>query len=346
MGGNLFNAPRINNQDYENLIEFFSKEFKSINIDILIPRSFKNKETHGDLDIIVQGDTLSTEQLMEMFELKKDQVSRNSSTISILYKGQYQVDLCFHPEERFQSAYDYNRNSDSGNIIGRIANALGFKYGHKGLIYPVKLGSCEVLGEVLISQDTQKIITFLGFDYDQWNAGFYDEQELFQWLINSKYFNPHIFKYETLNHINRVRNKKRPVYASLVKYLETLHNDEKQYYKCSNNKSEYLWNALIVFDNISVMSEIEKLIQTAKFKKKANAFFNGSLVMEETGLTGIELGEVIKTFQVQVEEKFNTKSLGLSWTQFIMWYEDNTFADEHVMDLFIRWYDEVYQKSV
>jgi hypothetical protein len=342
MGGKLFNAPRISNDDYHSLIEFFSNEFKSIGIDTLVPYSFKSKDSHGDLDIIVEGPVIPKEKLMEMFKLDKDQVSQNSSVISIYYQGKYQVDLCFHPEESFQSAHDYNRNGDCGNMVGRIAHMMGFKYGHRGLLYPVRLSDCDELGEVLISRDTGAIHRFFDLDHDDWIEGFDNEMDLYHWVIRSKYFNPEMFKFENLNHINRVRNKKRPVYAGFVEFLETslpsLYPD-RVYIEPSGNKAEYLWKAVLEF-NTDTLETINNMIYHARRVKRTHDTFNGNHVREATGLEGGELGKIIKAFENSVRKDFELPEGKDAWVGHVLQY-----SHFGMMYRFKNWYRQ-YQNNV
>ncbi len=347
MGGKLFSAPRISNDDYHQLIAFFSTKFKELGRDVLFPESFKNKDSHGDLDIIVEGDVIPAEKLMEIFKLEKAQVSRNSDVISIYYQGKYQVDLCFHPKESYRSAYEYQRGGDAGNMVGRLAHALGFKYGHKGLLYPVKLSDCEALGEVVISSDTKKIHEFLDLDHDVWNEGFESPQAMYQWIIASKYFNPSMFAFENLNHINRIRNKKRPVYAGFVEYLENLGSwsDPGIYFEIPKNKSEYFWNSLIYFDNIQILHEINSLLSSYQSNKKANVIFNGYDIKETLFLDGKELGKVFNLFKEYCLSELRHEST--RYTNSDRWERYRLDNDKQtiVMKL-IHWYQNIYLKKL
>lgn len=347
MGGKLFNAPRINNDDYHQLISYFSSKFKELGRDSLYPESFKNKDSHGDLDIIVEGDVIPAEELIKIFELEKSQVSRNSDVISIYYKGKYQVDLCFHPKDSYRSAYEYQRGSDAGNCVGRLCHALGFKYGHKGLLYPIKLSDSEALGEVVISSDTKKIHEFLDLDHDVWNDGFENPEAMYQWIMKSKYFNPSMFAFENLNSVNRIRNKKRPVYAGFVEYLENNVRDEEgdePYFEIPKNKNEYFWNALIHFNSINVLNKIKDMLSDHRDAKDAHEIFNGNDIRELLSIEGKELGKVYKSFMnfmLKKSESFMSKAYSdhERWIYFRLAY-----SKPELHSRLVDWYKNIYLK--
>jgi len=294
MGGNLFATPKINHEKYLHLISFFKSKFEELGRDVRFPESYKGKRLHGDLDIILGGEVIPAEELQKIFNLKENEVSRNTSVISILYDGA-QVDLAFHPLEDFESAYNYYRNSDAGNLMGVMFKKLSLKFGAKGLSFPVKLGDAEKLGEVLISKNIKEILEFGGFDYNKWKAGFETPEELYEWITQSKFFNREFFAFEALSHQNRIRNRKRPGYAGFLVWLE----DRKfsNPFEPAKNKSEYLFQSLVHFGNFTALEQINNLLFEYRRRKDANKLFNGGLLLEWTGLTGKDLGRVMAGFR-------------------------------------------------
>jgi hypothetical protein len=298
---------------------------------------------HGDIDFVCKGDPIKREQIFEIFG--PVDVSRNGKTVSILYKG-VQIDLSFHMNEDFDSAFDFYRLGDVGQIAGRLAHSLGFKYGHRGLIYPVKLSDSEELGEVVINRSTEKIMKFLDLDYEQWKIGFNDSEEMFHWMMKSKYFNPEIFKFENLNNINKVRNKKRPMYAALVKFLEEYcikDEEEESWFEPTKNKTEYLWNALIHFGNIGVLKQISELIEYAANSKTANSIFNGNDIMELAFIEGKELGKVYSAFKQHcIDHAPLWMKLGDDIDIWVLHRFTSTKEDMHSQ--FMSWYKNIYLK--
>ena len=100
MGGNIFkDCQRINRDEYRRISNEVSRVLEYAGRKILIPDSFKNKETHGDLDVIVEGAAMDSAKLVDLFNLQPDWISRNTSVISIYFEGKYQVDLAFHQQK-------------------------------------------------------------------------------------------------------------------------------------------------------------------------------------------------------------------------------------------------------
>lgn len=298
MGGKLFNAERMPQSKYDELVQIFTDTFTNIGRRVLVPESFHDKKDHGDLDLIIEGDVIPVSVLSALFDHEPHLFSQNSSVISVHWNSAYQVDMAFHPTENFVAAYHYNRGGDAGNIIGRIVHAMGMKYGHVGLLYPVKLGDYISLGEVVISKDTKAIMEFLDLDYQEWFDGFQNPEAMFLWVTKSKYFNPKSFQFENLNHVNRIRNRKRAVYSEFVEWLN-VREFPGSAIREGGNKAEHLWRALIHFRCMDEVSgNISAMLTSAMRQSDAAAIFNGADVMRLTQLQGMELGRVIKKFQL------------------------------------------------
>lgn len=295
MGGKLFSAERIDNSQYNFLVNYFKNKFEAMGRKVLVPESFKSKETHGDIDLIIEGPTMDSDVLKTSFDLTDNQISRNNTVISLHYQGRWQIDCCFHPLEYLGCAYSYQRGSDVGMLVGRLWHKLGFSYGHKGLIYPVKLNDCQHLGEVPVSKSTKSIFEFLGLDHQKWLKGFENELEIYEWISSSKYFNKDFYRLEDLNSVNRVRNAKRP---SFTKFLEWCKDKEfENNFIPSKNKSENLWSAIVHFERFDLLAEINLVLKSYHRRQAANKRFNGLVAIEATGLQGKALGASLVAFR-------------------------------------------------
>ncbi len=329
MGGNIFkNGSRLSRDEYQRVSEVVTSKLQHLGRETLIPETFWEKEDYGDLDVIVKGNVIAIETLLEEFNLQPDQISKNSTVISFFFEGKYQVDLSFYSENNFLSAYNYCRNSDCGNLLGRICHHLGFSFGHSGLIYPVNLSDNEQLGFVEISRDIEQVLNFLGLDYQKWKIGFANKEELFGWVASSPYFNPSIYQFENLNHVNRVRNRKRPIFAAFIDWLAE--NPIQNEFVPGRNKAEYFWNAVLFFDCAEVFKKIEAMLYTRRITKEANKIFNGDLVREWTGLEGKELGAVLAGFKQHCMMFWSG-----CWPSFF-----SGRKPEDVKEMFLNWYKE------
>jgi len=307
MGGKLlqsvWNLPekRLSNDEYSSFKSAVSDKLseifpKSVRIDSA--PAIRSKESHGDLDIICGVDHyFNSKQLIEdAFGVK---VHANSNVLSFPVDG-FQVDITFVPIDEFQSSIDYTSWGDASNLVGRIAHKFGLHHGHVGLSFWIRQGLFDkslmfldndhVMEKLILTRDFSIILPLLGFDYDRWKQGFDTNEEVYHWVASSKYFNAEIFDYESLNHINRVRNKKRAMYAGFIEWLEQ--NSWKYNRYVFQRREYYLPMWVIQFPNLKPSIEHHKVEyeQNKKFKNK----LNGELVMELLGISnGKEVGRVI-----------------------------------------------------
>jgi hypothetical protein len=307
MGGKLlqsvWNLPekRLSNDEYLSfksaISDKLSKIFpKSVRIDSA--PAIRSKESHGDLDIICGIDNFPNfNKLIEHeFGVK---VHVNSNVMSFPVDG-FQVDVTFVPIETFQSSIDYTSWGDASNLVGRIAHKFGLHHGHVGLSFWIRQGLFDkslmfldndhVMEKLILTRDFSVILPLLGFDYDRWKQGFDTNEEVYHWVASSKYFSAEIFDYESLNHINRVRNKKRAMYAGFIEWLE---KNSWKYNRHVFQRREYylpMWAEQFPQLKPSLKHHKDEYEQNKKFKSK----LNGELVMELLGISnGKEVGRVI-----------------------------------------------------
>jgi len=185
--------------------------------------SWKNKESFGDLDCLVQ--------LHPNFNIKEfiintfhpNEIFHNGNCYSFDYK-EFQIDFIICSEKYWETSIVYLKYGDLGNFMGRISKAIfGLKYGHDGLSFSlIAETSNQVYETINISTNSQDIFKFLGFDWDVFCKGFDMMEDIFEYVKTSKYFNAKLFDFEELNHINRTRNRKRDGYCKFLEYIKDL----------------------------------------------------------------------------------------------------------------------------
>lgn len=277
----------------------------------------RNKESHGDLDIMVGIDHMDSgrsykdriwrnkernlvhiqEYLEELCGYKPHV---NSNVISFPYEG-FQVDITFVDHEDYQSSVNYNSWGDTSNIMGRVFHKMGLHYGHTGLSFWIRQGmyggdvswsdNDHIYEKVVLTKSMKQICEVGGFDYDVWKKGFDTQEEAYQFIAKSKYFNKEIFAFENLNNINRVRNKKRPMYAGFVEWLETASPPDSA-------DSEFLSKtaySLIFQEKFPILKEkVAKYYFEYKMTKEVKAKINGKIIVEKYGVTdGPTVGKIM-----------------------------------------------------
>lgn len=261
----------------------------------------RDKETHGDLDLIAgrfnykgctthwklkSGKTTDfSVYIQEQFGYKP---FVNDKVYSFPYKG-FQIDVTFCNMGDIPSYVSYSSWGDLGNIMGRVFHKMGLHYGHSGLSFWIRQGlfdsnlqwsdSDHLYDKVVLTKDTKEICEIGGFDYNRWKQGFDTEQEAFDFVIDSKYFNKELFELENLNHTNRTRNRKRGMYMRFIEYVA----DSNKVGEPFLGKNEY---SLIMQCRYSILQNaIDKFRLLYEVDKVVKEKINGKLVMEWCNLT-------------------------------------------------------------
>ena len=280
MGGQALKNANTERKSKEQFINIYCKVVQKLieemnihPIDIRMIDYYRDKSDFGDMDLIIskeyKNDTF-LDRLKQVFN--PIEVYPNTDVYSFDFE-KFQIDLIFIPREYLQIATTYYNYNDLGNLMGRIADKLGVRYGHTGLKFEhYVLNRSAKLATIKLSIDPRQIFEFLGYDFDRYLLGFQNIEEMFEYVVTSKYFNPKYFEYSNLNHQNRTRNKKRKTYEQ---FLEWLKNTKYSYvYEPTAEK-----NLQKIFETFPfVKSEIERVEKELRKKDIIGNKFNGNLI--------------------------------------------------------------------
>ena len=298
------------------IAEMFNTEVKGV-------KFYRHKETHGDLDLLILNNG-NLGNVAEKLKAEFGPVYSNGNVYSFEYE-KYQVDIILQPTRNWETCSDFFDYDPSGNLCGKTAHKFGLKYGFSGLVYPFRTFSGRLTSDIVISKDTKKIFDFLGFNYEHYSKGFDTVEEIFEWIINGKYFCADSFMMDNLNHIDRKRNAKRSTYQGFLEYINK-RSGELPSYKFDKNKENYIDLIDTFFPEAGFKKELEKLKLKDERNELASKKFNGKLVMEITNLTGKELGACITAFK-----KFKEDQCEISFT-------DAVLDDTDIMETFKQWF--------
>lgn len=311
MGGNALSKPSVR-VDWHGFIEIASRieqDIPSI-YQVRRVRSHSNKDDFGDGDFLIRKDALK-HRYVSLDEFKHNlsrqfkivEFARNGDILSCglpIDEGVFQIDLIFMPDEHYWSAYNYFAYDPAGNLSGKLAHSIGVRYGHEGLFINIResdIGgeqteNSHVMEKVILSKDINVINDFLGLWHEKWVKGFDDWGQIFDWIVESEFFDHRLFDLENLRHHDRVRDKKRKSYQAFLKYIKSI--DPLESYKMS--RAEQLDFAAGNFPHLRVKLEENKL--KFRVKNEIRAKFNGDLVAEWLGLEkGPELGAVLAAYK-------------------------------------------------
>ena len=306
MGGNIWKnqSLRLEKTKYFKYCEQVTNILNSFGIvdNLHIVQALRDKTDFGDMDIVLS--VKPNQDLITPLRCLLDDAGyatfTNGNVLSFLFNS-FQIDLICVPQAQYDYACKYFSFNDVGNLTGRCLKQFGFKHGWQGLYYPQRSdveestsnGSEHVVKEHLLSLDYYKTLEVAKLDIDKFKSGFNTMEEMFQWLVDSPLFIPHIFKYENLNHTNKVRDKKRKTYNSFLNWLETngWFDKDVESYKKLNKKEKRQY---VLQDFPSIQKDIEEVDDQIRVHNICKSKFNGELVMQLTNLTGKELGGLMK----------------------------------------------------
>lgn len=326
MGGNAV-APyvktvRLNVVDYKHIEEktmnLLSESFP--NTIARIVEYFSSKSDFGDIDIMYQ--TPSNEEFLEhLYSVLKDgfnaskelPVVRNGNVTSIgvptnSEENEYfQLDFLHYHKENWEHAKFFLDYNDVGNLLGRVSRFAGFKLSDKGLIFPYKDSSNQVIKDVLVTKDPRETMSILKVDKSLYDKDIDTMEDVYRLVMSSFYFVPDTFYTENMNRGLRVREKKRGAYKLFVDYL-AYNSDIATHYTYDEKETARKQALEDALNNLPDF--YHSFHQVEKDHKKNNKFkslFNGHRIMELTHLQGGELGTFIKYMKGSDEEGFMDK---------------------------------------
>ena len=229
MGGNAtkdFGTRRITKDEFNIL----TNKLKDPKYHII--KSYTNKESHGDIDVL---GTISFDEFESIIKTKFNILgivkNHNEKSYALEFNSaKFQLDYIRTAPEYLTFNYNYLSYNDLGNLIGRIASSFGFKFGHDGLFIKeffddkgntVDKTVSYIRHEKLISRDWDFALEFLGLDPKRYKEGFNSLDDIFEYVCSSKYFHKNYYNLENDNNQKRTRDKKRENINKFNKYLES-----------------------------------------------------------------------------------------------------------------------------
>jgi hypothetical protein len=262
----------------------FCNDDQMLNLPIAFIPYYENKESFGDMDILLNMSYYNYKVEGFQEKLKKvfgyNELFRNTNVWSFDYK-ELQIDLIFVQQHEFRTTIYYYAWNDLGNMMGRIANKFGTRYGSYGLSYKIKsrISGNYFSKKVFLSKDLPKIFRFLGYDYDRYMKGFKTIDEIFEYAISTKYFNPEVFQFQNLKQEDRTRNKKRNLYNKFLAYIEKNKNTFNMVY--TFKPQEQYFDYINSFFPEAELTKVREQLEAEERKfRMISERFNGNIVKE------------------------------------------------------------------
>lgn len=267
--------------------------------------AYAEKVDFGDMDVLIaEGpgyDPIALAQKLGAME-----VVRNGEVTSFglpVSEGVFQVDLICVPAASFDFALRYFSYNDLGNLLGRVAHKFGAKFGHLGLLYPLRApdNDDQMLAELEITSDFSAALALLGYDAQAYEAqraaaGFRTLEDIFDYVVTSPYVNPDIYLLENRSYRARVRDAKRPTYNKFLEWLAEQPEGSLPAFpwgeagspERQEQRRQFLETAFNQYPEFKARYEATLLM--ADRQRQARRYFNGDFVATITGLEGKELG--------------------------------------------------------
>jgi hypothetical protein len=256
--------------------------------------AYAGKESFGDMDVLLESDNMTVkvrDVLQQTFA--PNEIVKNGNCYSFDYK-QLQIDLILTPIEIFHTSLVYFSYNDLGNLMGRIYHQMGLKYGHEGLTYAVYDDEgvetdTRCLGVINVSRKFDPIFAIAGYSFERWLQGFENLEQIFEYAIDTPYFNYGIFDLENRNHRSRIRDRKRPTYTKFLEWAK----DKPAKYDWGDmsdfaDRKAFLPRINEFFPDFRV--KYDAVMEAAREKKFMRELFNGKRVSVLSGFTEQELG--------------------------------------------------------
>jgi hypothetical protein len=260
--------------------------------------SYREKESFGDLDILVSAEGFDRGEAAEAVLGGTGAVYNGPVTSFglLLQEGVFQVDLITIPEKSFEFAYSYFAWNDLGNLLGRVARSMGVVLKHEGLFFYVE-NEHGRLGEIKLTDNFADALSYLGYDYSVFDKGFDSLNDIYSYVVSSEFFGKDSFLLENRNAAGRARDRKRPVYLGFLDFCEKLTGSsvyDREFY------IERIKKHFPLFEE-----EYAKVWALEERRKQLKQKFNGKIVMELTGLSGIDLRLRMK----QLSDRFDSDQM-------------------------------------
>lgn len=299
MGGNALASQgvttrRITASEYhDHLVPSIMKRLRAIapSVEAAVIPSYEDKPDFGDVDILVNSDTLPArfvERVLGDFQPKAH--VNNGPVLSFDHDG-FQVDLIRYGQPIYGFAARYFAYNDLGNLIGRVARSMGFIFGHAGLLYPLRdpENHSQMIDKILVTRNFALALRFLGYDPRVYEGGFEDLESIYRFAASSLFYDPAVFALEARDHRSRTRDIKRPTYRAFLAWAAK-HASQPTAGNVPT-RDGHLRRARQAFPRFAVRYD-DALSEHAR-NRRFREIYNGRLVGKITGLQGRALGQAM-----------------------------------------------------
>lgn len=241
-------VPRLPPELYKKLSVQYQHILERIFERVVIPRDAPAKVDYGDIDYLVDGlrPSYAKSNIWEAVQehLKADTLLLRGGSASFAVPhpetagAHVQVDVELsvgHGTPQSAQLFEWTRfmkgDSDLMQILGVSHRPLGLVCNDQGL--HVRVPEIEPYNKkkalLFLTRSPEEVMDFYGLDAAKYQAGFTDEEDLFDWASSGRFFFQETFESRTEKHNDRARQMKRPMYRRFVEEYMPSHPDKGAY---------------------------------------------------------------------------------------------------------------------
>jgi len=305
-----------------------NKLFTDLELETTVVKCYHTKADHGDLDLLIKITGEFNKKNIDFRSyiintFKPNAIHYGGGVYSFDYDN-FQIDFIPIRESNWNVAQTYYSYDPLGNIMGKTYHKFNLSYGWEGLYYKFRNFNGRNSHNILISKDPEKIFEFGDYDYNRYLNGFDNLEEIFTFVINTRYFDADIFKMENLRHIDKKRNRKRKSYNVFLNYLKE--NNITTKFGFNKDKSVYIPLIDEYFPEAELIQKLELLEKKNAINKALSEKFNGKVVMKWLPeLKGKELGNAMSRF---------SEFIGNDYVNFILTNNINKIKEEFIKSVY------------
>src|ERR1035437_612311 len=309
MGGHALKNTYTERKNTEEFLrigkEIQNKIYGNIAVETAIVKCYHTKADHGDLDLLIKitPDLNIDWKTYIQTAFKPNEIVKNDKVYSFNYQ-KFQIDFILINEESWIIAQTYYNYDCTGNCMGKTYHKFGLSYGWDGLFYKFRNFNGKNSQNILLTTDAKKIFDFGGYNYDRYLEGFDTLENIFKFVINSRYFDTEMFQMENLKSLDKKRNSKRGSYHLFLNYIKEKGITTK--YIFEEDKDKYLETINNYFPEVEFFWKLNKLHKIDESNKALAEKFNGNIIMQWLpDLNGKELGNVSTGFKLYLGDYYN-----------------------------------------
>lgn len=225
MGGNAlkkYGVRRVDCATYERIKTLVLAALAPACLRAEVPLALPDKLDHGDVDIlaVINPEIGDLSGWIDRTFAPRGHVLTKEGIHSFNVED-LQIDLIPTTEERWDSHYAYLCWGDLSMVIGRVARLYDLKYGIDGLALAVRhpLTGTEI-ASLLVSSRPDRVLPFLGYDYNRWLRGFANEAETCAFAFSSDRLSRRFSDAESQNTKHRKRERSRGAFRRYYEWAE------------------------------------------------------------------------------------------------------------------------------